>query len=315
MIDETHIILKAGDGGEGAVSFGKHAKSGPDGGNGGDGGNIYITTSSDLTLLSQFQGKRIITAEFGYHGSKDKKAGRKGNDIIVSLPVGSLIVDQDTNEEYELEKVGETFLFCNGGIGGIGNFDLRSSRNTTPKNTIPATKGQKRQVKIVLRYIADYGLIGLPNAGKSSLLNALTNAKVKTANYNFTTLSANLGVLPNGKVIADIPGLIEGASTGKGLGIKFLKHIQKVSVLFHCISTESTNPSKDYKTIRNELKEFDQNLLNKKEVILITKSDLVDKKDLVKVEKYFKKLHLPIYCLSIYDPSSVEKLYEVVNKT
>ena len=280
FIDEVEITIKAGDGGLGKVSFGKSGKSGPDGGNGGDGGNVELKISSDLTLLNKFQGKSLISAENGRDGGRNKKTGRNGDDLVVMLPVGSQLKDVNTKEIIEFDRVGEKYILCEGGVGGIGNYDLRSSTNTTPKNTIPPTPGQKQRLKINLRFIADCGFIGLPSAGKSSLLNELTNTNVKTAEYHFTTLSPNLGVLPNKKILADIPGLIEGASKGRGLGIKFLKHIQKVDLLLHCISLESTDPLKDYKIVKKELGKFSKDLLGKDEVIVLTKSDLVSKNKL-----------------------------------
>lgn len=311
LIDEVEVTIKAGNGGEGVVSFGKGGKSGPDGGNGGKGGDVYILTSSDLTLLNQFQPKPAVSAENGINGSKDKKAGRMGKDLILNLPIGSLIKDLDTKEEFELDTINERFLFCVGGKGGIGNFDLRSSRNTTPINTIPPKPGQKRKVKIILRFLADYGFIGLPNAGKSSLLNELTSTKAKTANYNFTTLSPNLGVLHNKKIIADIPGLIEGASKGKGLGIKFLKHIEKVGLLLHCISSESSYVIKDYEIVRNELNEFSSDLLKKDEIILLTKSDLLTQSEEKKLKTKLRKLKKKVIFTSIHDEKSIEKLIKL----
>jgi len=224
------------------------------------------------------------------------------------LPFGSQLTDRKTKEIFELEKVGDKFLLCKGGIGGIGNFELRSSKNTTPKFTKSPKPGKKRRLKIILRFISDYGLIGLPSSGKSSLLNELTNTNVKTAQYHFTTLSPNLGVLPNKKIVADIPGLIEGASKGKGLGIKFLKHIQKVGLLLHCISSDSVNPTKDYKIVRKELGEYSKDLLKKKEAILLTKTDLLEKSEIKKVLSKLKKLKKKIYPTSIYDLESIENL-------
>lgn len=312
LVDEIDLTIKGGNGGKGVVSFGKFAKSGPDGGNGGDGGDVYIISSSDLTLLDQFNAQETISAEDGVPGSKDKRAGKRGRDLKLLFPNGSQIVDLDTTQVFELEKESQKILLCKGGKGGIGNFDLRSSINTTPMNTIPAKSGQKRRLKISLRFIADYGLIGLPSAGKSSLLNELTNTDVKTADYHFTTLSPNLGVLTNNKIVADIPGLIAGASKGKGLGIKFLKHIQKVTLLLHCISSESLHPIKDYKIVRNELKIFDKQLLKKKEVILLTKSDLVNKSTLAKFKAKLKILNHEIIPTSIHDINSIEKLQNIL---
>ena len=210
-----------------------------------------------------------------------------------------------------MQKVGHKILLCVGGEGGVGNFDLRSSRNTTPKNTIPAKEGQKRNLSISLRFIADFGLIGLPSAGKSSLLNELTNTEVKTAAYHFTTLSANLGVLPNKKIIADIPGLIEGASRGKGLGIRFLKHIQKVELLLHCISSDSQDQLKDHEIVRKELGNFSKQLLEKKEIILLTKHDLLSIGELERVKRTLsKKFNRDVVATSIYDNKSLERLHK-----
>lgn len=312
LVDEISLVFKGGNGGEGKVSFGPGKKSGPDGGNGGNGGRIYIVGSSDLTLLSQFTDDQVVSAESGESGDKKKQAGRKGEDLKIYLPVGTQIKDTHTGEIFEVEKVGQEIFLCHGGEGGIGNFELRSPRNTTPETAIPAKKGQVRPVKLTMRFIADYGLIGLPSSGKSSLLNELTNASVKTAEYHFTTLSPNLGVLPSKKILADIPGLIEGAHEGKGLGIKFLKHIQKVTLLLHCISVDSQNPLKDYQVVRNELKEFDEKLLDKNEVIILTKTDLVGERQVKTVKNELKELKVEIIPTSIYDAESIENLQKVL---
>jgi GTP-binding protein len=280
---------------------------------GGNGGNVYVIASSDLTLLSQFTAKNKISAEDGVDGRKEKMTGRMGEDLILYLPVGSTLKDLNTNEVFELNNVGKRILLCRGGEGGVGNFDLRSSRNTTPLNTIPPKKGQNRRLKIVLSFIADFGLVGLPSSGKSSLLNELTNANVKTAKYHFTTLSPNLGVLPNKKIIADIPGLIEGASKGKGLGIKFLKHIQKVGLLLHCISCDSSDVLKNYKIIRKELGEYGKGLLKKREIIVLTKNDLVDNEKLLEQQSMLETLDKKILTTSIHDLKSIDKLLEILD--
>lgn len=307
FIDEIEISFKAGNGGPGKVSFfpGKH--SGPDGGNGGYGGDLYIKVSPHLTNLNNFLGKHLISAPNGVPGGSNNRAGAKGEDLEVGLPIGSLLIDTEKDQEIELSEEGQKVLLCIGGKGGRGNSKFKSSSNTAPTYAQKGLKGQTRHFKILLRMIADFGLIGLPNAGKSSLLNELTNANVSVASYPFTTLQPNLGVL-NKKVIADIPGLIEGASAGKGLGIKFLKHIEKVKLLLHCISAESDNIVTDYKTIIKELKEYNPNLLNKEQIILLTKSDLVDKKDLDKKIKQLKKLQTRVLPISIHDFDSLEVL-------
>lgn len=312
LVDEITIIIKAGSGGFGAMSFGKGEKSGPDGGNGGDGGNLYFKASSDLTLLDQFHPDQTVSAENGHNGAKDKMFGKKGADLEILIPIGSKVTDLSTKEIFEFNKTGDRHLLCRGGGAGIGNFELRSSKNTTPKFTAPPTPGQTRKIEINLSFIADYGLIGLPSSGKSSLLNELTNAKARTAEYHFTTLSPNLGVLPNKKILADIPGLIEGASKGKGLGIKFLKHIQKVDLLLHCVSSDSTNPVSDYEVIRKELGKFKKSLLKKKELILLTKSDLVDKNKITKIKLKLKKLDREIISTSIHDESSIRSLLKIL---
>lgn len=306
FVDEIDIIFQGGNGSDGKASFYPKPKAGPDGGNGGDGGNVYIIVTSDLTMLNQFLGKKLKKAEDGQRGSKLRKSGRNGNDITITLPLGSILTDWDTGEVFEINDINQKFLICKGGKGGRGTYALRSPSNTTPLEGERGEPGQRRHLKIVLKLIADYGLIGLPNAGKSSLLNTLTLANAKVADYPFTTLEPNLGVM-EGKVIADIPGLIEGASLGKGLGIKFLKHIEKVNLLLHCISAESENVSHDYKIVREELKKFNLLLLKKKEIILLTKSDVLSSDELEKKRKILQK-HGKVFTISILDDKSITDL-------
>lgn len=310
FVDEVEVIFKAGNGGHGKVSFYPGFKSGPDGGNGGNGGDLYLTVTSDLTALNQFLGVKLRKAEDGKNGGKYRKSGKSGRDLTISLPLGSILTDLETNEVFELNDLQQKLLFCQGGLGGLGTFKLASPQNTTPLHAEPGHPGQQRKLKIVLKLIADFGLIGLPNAGKSSLLNELTAAEVKVANYPFTSLEPNLGTM--GKfVLADIPGLIEGASTGKGLGIKFLKHIEKVNLLLHCLSAESENIEADYQIVRIELTKFNPKLTEKPEIILLTKTDLVVENDLKEKQKALEKFGqvLPV---SILDEKSLKKLKQLL---
>jgi len=312
LIDEIAVVFKGGDGGNGKVSFGKMLRSGPDGGNGGDGGDLYLEAASDLTLLNQFSAKDEIQAQNGESGRKNKMSGAKGSDIVIFVPFGTNIKDVETLEEWNLEKVHERILLCKGGVRGKGNWEFRSPTNTTPRYAESGERGQKRKLSLTLKFIADFGLIGLPNTGKSSLLKELTNAKPKIASYAFTTLSPNLGVIENGKIITDIPGLIEGAHLGKGLGIRFLKHIEKVKLLLHCISSDSKEVIKDYQVVRNELGSYNKLLLTKKEIILLTKSDLLDSSELKKKLKELSKTTKTVIKLSIYDHQSLEALKKVL---
>lgn len=272
LVDDVEIEIKAGHGGPGKASFYKKGV-GPDGGNGGKGGDLYFKTTTDLTALNRYSGKKFFAAADGEPGGNNKKAGKNASDLTLLVPIGTDIIDQDSGEIFSLDKPDQKVIFAKGGIGGLGNADRANARMTTPLKAQPGMPGQEKKLRLILKLIADYGLIGLPNAGKSSLLNVLTRAQAKVGVYQFTTLEPNLGVL-NGKIIADIPGLIEGASKGKGLGTKFLKHIEKVPVLLHCVAADSADPQKDYQTVRDELKNFNPELLDKKEIILRTKADL-----------------------------------------
>lgn len=316
MIDEATITFTGGHGGTGIVSFGKMTGSGPDGGNGGRGGDVYVEAASDLTLLAQFLTQTEFEAEAGIPGGKKKATGRDGKDITILLPIGTTLTEIETirepglvtsGETVELTEVGQKVLISKGGRGGRGNFEFRSPRRTTPKFAQNGLPGEKRLFHINLKLIADFGFVGLPNAGKSSLLNELTNAKAKVGNYAFTTLSPNLGVMEK-KILADIPGLIEGAHTGRGLGFKFLKHIEKVNVVLHCISAENENPMAAYETIRTELASYKKDLVQKKEVIVITKVDLVDSTQVKKIVSAFKKQGKEVLTASIYDPESITAL-------
>ncbi len=311
FITEINIKFIAGNGGNGKVSFYKNRR-GPDGGNGGKGGSIYVSSTSNIYALNNLTKNTEIKAESGQDGMANKKNGRNAEDLEIKLPIGTVITDKDTNEIFEVIKKDDHFRLCSGGSGGLGNFEYRSSSNTTPLYAQSGLKGQQKDLEINLKLIANYGLIGFPNAGKSSLLKELTSAKPKIDNYPFTTLEPNLGEL-NGKIIADIPGLIKGASKGKGLGIKFLKHIERVSLLFHCISCETDDLVKNYQTIRNELKEFNLKLMDKREIILLTKTDLKSEKEISLCLNILKKTKKQILPISINDWDSLEKLKALIS--
>lgn len=314
LIDEVEIILKAGHGGFGKVSFYPGFKSGPDGGNGGKGGNIFAKVTSNLTVLNQFSHRKIWEAENGQGGGSNCKTGRDGSDLEISFPIGTTLIDLEKTEEIEFYNLEQKVLLCKGGRGGKGNFELRSSRNTTPKVAQPGLPGEQKMFKAVLKLLADFGLVGLPNSGKSSLLNELTAASVKIADYPFTTLEPNLGVA-GGKIIADVPGLIEGASKGKGLGIKFLKHIEKVGMLLHCVALDSKDLKADYQIVRAEMEKFNLELIKKEEIILLTKSDLISQKELKEKINIFKKMKRKILPVSIYDWDLLQNLKQTLNLT
>src|SRR3989338_2389483 len=305
LVDDVDIVIKAGHGGTGRASFHNKKGAGPDGGNGGKGGDVFVEVTSDLYGLNRYVSKKVLVDQNGEAGGKKDKSGADAGDLTLIMPVGTFIIDGEENE-IELNEIGKKVLIAKGGLGGKGNAFFKSSRNTTPRYAQPGLRGEERKLNLKLKLIADFGLIGLPNAGKSSILNELTSASAKIGDYPFTTLEPNLGML-NGKVIADIPGLIEGASEGKGLGHKFLKHIEKVKLLLHCISSESDNPLSDYKIIREELKKFNPELLNKKEIILLTKSDLENSK----VKNIGMQKVIPI---SIHDWNSIQDLIEILTE-
>src|SRR3989344_1088475 len=242
LIDDVTIRVKAGKGGDGKVAFNKNMKSlGPVRGTGGNGGSVVFEGISDLGALAQFRNKKDWNAEHGGNGQGQFVDGPRGKDLILKVPLGTVIHNLDTKKDVEITKTGQQELIAHGGKGGRGNFHFRSSINTSPKEFDKGTEGEKYNLRLELKMIADVGFVGLPNVGKSSLLNELTNAKSQVANYHFTTLEPNLGVYYD-LILADIPGLIEGASSGKALGIKFLRHVERTKTLFHFVPTDSEDP-------------------------------------------------------------------------
>ena len=310
FIDEAEIKVKGGYGGAGKVAFFRNRK-GPSGGNGGPGGNVYAVATSNLTHLKPFAERIKFIGENGGPGGPNQRTGKYGDELDLKMPIGTTIIDVVTKAEFTITGDNPKILLCRGGLGGLGNSAFKSPTHRVPQNAEPGKEGEERNFKLILRLIANYGLIGLPNAGKSSLLNKLTLANVKTANYPFTTLEPNLGVY-NGKVLADVPGLIEGASTGKGLGIKFLKHIEKVDLILHCISVESKDVITEYNTVINELSTYNSKLPEKKSIILLTKIDLIDKKEVEKKVKELKKFNKDVLPVSIYDEKSLKKFKEIL---
>lgn len=314
LIDDVIVTFTGGKGGNGAVSFRRsegNPRGGPDGGNGGDGGNVYLIGIDDVTALSRFQFKKVEKAEDGVEGKRKNLFGRNGDDLIIPIPIGTTIVNTKTKKSFEIIDATTKHQIARGGRGGKGNNEFKSSTHQAPRFAEKGKEGETVELQLLLRLIADIGLIGLPNAGKSSLLSVLTNAHPKVGDYPFTTLEPNLGVLKGQEktiILADIPGLIEGASKGKGLGIRFLKHIEKTRLLIHCLDVSAESIIKDYQTIRNELSEYGHDLINKKEILLLTKIDLVDKNDVSNKMNELRSISKDLFALSIYDQASQEHL-------
>ena len=298
-----------------------YAEGGPAGGDGGRGGNFYILAVRDVHILSKYKAKKSFSAGRGENGANKSLHGKNGEDFVLELPIGSIITNFETDEKWQLTREGEKILLLKGGYGGFGNEHFKSSINTTPKEWRPGEEGEKGNFKIELELFADIGLIGLPNAGKTSLLNTLTNAEAKVGDYAFTTLDPNLGDF-YGYIIADIPGVIEGASEGKGLGVKFLRHIKRTKMLAHLVSFENSNMLKSYKEIRKELEKYDkklnlgeEGLSSKDEIIILTKSDVMDdQKIIAKKAAELKKLKKKVFTLTLFDDKMVKKFKDELVK-
>ncbi|MDP2705656.1 MAG: GTPase ObgE [bacterium] len=314
LIDDVKIKVIAGNGGRGCVAFNKNLMAlGPAGGSGGKGGSVWTEGVSNLGALSQFRYKKILSAENGKDGRDQFKDGHEGQDLVLKIPIGTAITNLDTGKPIEITKIGERKLLAKGGWGGRGNFHFKSSTNTSPKEFEMGRPGEKFDFRLELKLIANIGLIGLPNAGKSSLLNELTNAKSKIANYPFTTLEPNLGVY-YGLILADIPGLIEGSSAGKGLGIKFLRHIERTKILFHLVSAQSEDPKKDYLAIRKELGLYNKSLLEKEEYLFLSKSDEITPAETKKKLTILKKINKQVMAISLYDDASLVPIKKILNE-
>ncbi len=302
--DKVTLKLKAGNGGNGLVSFLREkyrAKGGPDGGDGGDGGGIYVVTDPNMNTLYNYKTKNLLRAESGENGKKYKKAGASGEDLYVKVPIGTVVFDEDTEEKiFDLTGERQAVLVARGGEGGYGNAHFVSSVRQAPQVAEIGEKGEEKSVRFELKLIADVGLVGLPNVGKSTLLSVVSAAKPKIADYPFTTLVPNLGVVSGSSfgiegfsfVVADIPGLIEGASYGKGLGDEFLRHVERTRVLVHVIDSTSADFVKDFENINAELAAFHKDLIQKPQIVVLSKTDLGQdySESLAVFEKYLKKI-------------------------
>lgn len=316
FIDELKLHISAGKGGDGVVRF-RHEKgkdhAGPSGGDGGRGGNVYIVGSRSHHSFSHYKNIKALYAPAGGDGMKNSLHGKNGADLILSFPIGTVFKNMLTGEEISIDKEGEKELLFKGGAGGYGNENFKSSINQTPKERTLGKPGEAGDFFVELRLFADIGLIGLPNAGKTSFLNVVTKARGTVAEYPFTTLLPNLGNM-HGFIVADIPGLIEGASAGKGLGHKFLRHARRTKMLVHLVSLENENIAKSYKVIRKEIGDYDKTLLDKNEVVILTKSDMTDKKTLALKIKKIKTIVPRAYHLSLYDDISIKKVKDILIK-
>ena len=322
FLDQAKIYIKAGNGGSGSASFRREKfieYGGPDGGDGGDGGSIIFEAERNLNTLIDFRYRQHFKAEDGHIGTKRKRTGAAGKDLIIKVPVGTQIYEEDNNTLiYDFTKNKERYLVAAGGSHGLGNVRFKSSTNRAPTKKTPGKLGEEFWVWLQLKVIADIGIIGMPNAGKSSLLAALTRARPKIANYPFTTLDPNLGVsyYDNKEVtLADIPGLVEGAHEGVGLGDKFLRHIERCKILLHLIDVSEEKISENYLKIRKELTKYGEILSKKKEIIVFNKSDLLEKKELDKKLKIFKsKIKKKFEVISVVSDTNLITLRKILLK-
>ncbi|RLA07738.1 MAG: GTPase ObgE [Gammaproteobacteria bacterium] len=325
FVDECKITVTGGKGGNGCLSFRREkyiAHGGPDGGDGGDGGSVYMQAYNKINTLVDFRYQRIYKAKTGTDGAGQQKTGKKGEDLIINVPVGTQIIDVNTDETIgDLTTDGQKIKVAQGGFHGLGNTRYKSSTNRAPRQTSNGSLGDERDIQLSLKLLADVGLLGLPNAGKSSFIRRVSAARPKVADYPFTTLIPNLGVVSLGAgksfVIADIPGLIEGASENIGLGFRFLKHLQRCSMLLHIIDIATDDEKtivSDAKKIINELKIFDKNLIDKKRIIVLNKIDIIQDGALKTMETAIKKIFpkLNVYNISCMTGENTEQLCRII---
>ena len=316
FLDQVKIYIKAGNGGDGSPSFRREKfieYGGPDGGDGGKGGSVVLKAEQNLNTLIDYRFQQHHKAKRGDNGSGQNRTGKGGDDLVLKVPLGTQVFEEDNKTLiFDFIKIGEKFIAAAGGKGGLGNTRFKSSTNRAPKKFTKGTAGEEFVIWLQLKTIADIGIIGLPNAGKSSLLAAITNANPKIANYQFTTLNPNLGVASYDDkeiTIADIPGLVEGAHKGTGLGMQFLKHIERCKSLLHLIDITNDDLKKSYKQVKNELKKYNSKFIKKKELIVLNKIDLIDEKEIKKIVKDFSKnVKSEIVTLSTLEKMSVSKI-------
>ena len=316
FLDQVKIYIKAGNGGDGSPSFRREKFiefGGPDGGDGGNGGSVILRSEQNLNTLIDYRYQQHHKAKRGDNGAGQNRTGKSGENLILKVPLGTQVFEEDNKTLiYDFTKLNEEYVAALGGKGGLGNTRFKSSTNRAPRKFTKGTAGEEFTIWLQLKTIADIGIIGLPNAGKSSLLAAITNANPKIANYQFTTLNPNLGVASydNREVtIADIPGLVEGAHKGTGLGIQFLKHIERCKSLLHMIDITNDDLKKNYNQVKTELKNYSLKLTKKKELIVLNKIDLMDKNHVDKIVNYFKKsVKSEVITLSTINKKSISKI-------
>jgi len=322
FLDQAKIYINAGNGGSGSASFRREKfveYGGPDGGDGGDGGSIIVQSDRNLNTLIDFRYAQHFKAQHGKPGSKRNKTGANGEDLILKVPLGTQIFEEDNNTLiFDFTKNKEKYLVASGGKGGLGNVRFKSSTNRAPRKKTNGKLGEEFWIWLQLKVIADIGIIGKPNAGKSSLLAALTRAKPKIANYPFTTINPNLGVSYYGGkeiTLADIPGLVEGAHKGVGLGDKFLRHIERCKILLHLIDLSEDDLLNSYKKIKSELSNYDKDLIKKKEIIFFNKSDLLDDNEInEKLKEFKKKIKIKYEILSVHSNKDIQKIKKLLIK-
>ncbi len=326
FVDEVKITIISGNGGNGCVSFRREKYipfGGPDGGDGGNGGNVFFQADKGINTLVKFRGKKVYNAQNGGQGAGRQMTGACGEDLYIKVPVGTIVRDRETEQVIaDLTADGDTVLVLQGGRGGLGNVNFKSSTNRAPRYAKPGAEGTTLEVDLELKLLADIALVGLPNAGKSTLISVISSAKPKIADYPFTTLEPNLGVVEVGEesfVVADIPGLIEDASEGKGLGIKFLKHIERTSSFVHLVDCswclDEFEAMEQYATIRNELIKYSAKFENKKEIICLTKIDAMTEEEIEKYVTFFEEqLQKRVLAISAVSGRNIERLKHLMLK-